>query len=56
MSTGARQLTPIRPRRLELQQFTQGTGPGMVKSRSQSRLQRFQIRAAGVPAFGEEPA
>ena len=27
-----------------------------MKSRSQSRFQRFQIRAAGVPAFGEDAA
>ncbi len=56
MSTGARQLTPIRPGSLESQQFTQGAGPGLVKSRSQSRLQCFQIRATGVPAFGEDAA
>lgn len=54
MSTGTRRKTLVRRRGLELQQFTQGAGPGLVKSRSQSRLQRFQIRAAGVPAFRED--
>jgi hypothetical protein len=56
MSTGTRRQTLIRRRGLELQQLTEGAGSGLVKSRSQSRFQRFQIRAASVPAFREDPA
>jgi hypothetical protein len=56
MPTGTRQQTPIRSRGPELQQLTQGAGSGLVNSRSQSGLQRFQIRVAGAPAFREDAA
>jgi hypothetical protein len=56
MSTRTRQQTLIRCWDLELQQLTQSTGSGLMKSRAQGSLQRFQIRAAGVPAFREDAA
>jgi hypothetical protein len=43
-------------RSLELQQFAQCTGPGLVEGGPQRALYRFQVGAAGTTAFGEDAA
>ncbi len=53
MTTSARQLTPIRYRRLKLQQFAQRGGPGLMESGPQGALDGFQIGAAAVATLGE---
>jgi hypothetical protein len=53
MATGARQLTLIRHRRLELQQFRQGTGSGLMERQPQGALDGLQIGAASVPSLTE---
>jgi hypothetical protein len=56
MTTRAGQLTPIRRRCLELQQFAQSAGPGLMQGRAQQALQGFQIRAAAGATLGENAA
>src|SRR5579871_160718 len=53
MTTRAGQLTPIRRRCFEVQQFTQGGGSGLMESRAQHALNGFQIRTGAVATFSE---
>jgi hypothetical protein len=56
MTTRTGQLTPIRRWHCELQQFTQGAGPGLMERNSQRALDGFQIGAAAVSPLGEDAA
>jgi hypothetical protein len=56
MTTGTRQLTLIRCRHFELQQFAEGNGRGLVERNSQGALDGFQIGAAAVSPLGEDAA
>jgi len=54
MPTSAGQLTLIRRRRLELPQFAQRDGPGLMESGSQGALYGFQIGPPAVATLGEK--
>jgi hypothetical protein len=56
MSASAGQLTPIRRRRLELQQFPQSAGPGPMESGPQGALDGLQVGASAVATVGEKAA
>src|ERR1035437_6679529 len=56
LATRTRQLAQILSRDLELQQFAQGGGSGLVKSCSQCIFHGFQIGSAVVVPFGEDAA
>jgi hypothetical protein len=56
MTTSTRQLTLVRRRHFELQQFTQGTGSGLMKRDPQSALDGLQIGASSVSSLGENAA
>jgi hypothetical protein len=53
MTTGTRQLTLIRHRRFELQQFSQGAGSGLMEGEPQGDLDGLQIGTAAVSALAE---
>ena len=55
-ATGTRQLTLIRRRRFELQQFTQGGGSGLVQSGPQRALDGLQIGVSAVSSLAENAA
>jgi hypothetical protein len=54
MTTSTRQLTLVRRRHFELQQFTQGTGSGLMKRDPQSALDG--LGASSVSSLGENAA
>jgi hypothetical protein len=56
MSARTGQLTLIRSRDIELQQFAQGGSSGLVEDYPQSVLHCFQITKAVVATLGENAA
>ena len=56
MSASAGQLTLIRRRRLELQQFAESAGPGLMKSSPQGALDGLQIGTSAAATLGENAA
>jgi hypothetical protein len=56
LTTRAGQLTPIRRRCLELQQFAQGGASDLMESRPQHALNGFQISTAAIVPLGENAA
>jgi hypothetical protein len=53
VTTSTRQLTLIQRRHFELQQFTQGTGSGLMKADPEGTFDGFQIGASAVSTLGE---
>jgi hypothetical protein len=56
MTASTRQLTLVRRGRFELQQFTQGTGSGLMEGHPQSTFDGLQIGASAVSSLGENAA
>jgi hypothetical protein len=56
MTTTAGQITLIRCRGVELQQFVQGYGSSLMKGGPQGALDGFQIGSSAVAPLGEDAA